>query len=99
MNQSQEDSDGRLQGDLDGYHSGKPAVLDHLVPIDERKEDAPALLLQGEHSLRSPFTVIWWCAAPSRSLDRVKAKIKCLPITIISKCKAQGENVTMNGCR
>ena len=55
MSRSQDDSEGNLHSGLDGYQSGKPAVLDHLVSIDERKEDAPALLLQGEQSLRSPF--------------------------------------------
>ncbi|CAK0787781.1 hypothetical protein CVIRNUC_011003 [Coccomyxa viridis] len=48
MNRSLEDSGGRPQGGLDGYQTGKPAVLDHLVPIGERKEDAPALLYQDE---------------------------------------------------
>ena len=31
-----------------GYQRGKSAVLDHLVPIDERREDVNALSLQGE---------------------------------------------------
>ena len=30
------------------YKKGKPAVLDHLVPLTERREDVPAVLLQGE---------------------------------------------------
>ena len=33
---------------FEGYQKGTGAVLDHLVPINERVEDAPALLLQGE---------------------------------------------------
>lgn len=32
-----------------GYKKGKCAVLDHLVPLAERREDLPAVLLQGEH--------------------------------------------------
>ena len=35
-----------------GYKRGKSAVLDHLVPIAERKEDVPAVLFQGKHELR-----------------------------------------------
>ena len=31
-----------------GYKRGKSAVLDHLVPLTERREDVPAVLLQGE---------------------------------------------------
>ena len=32
----------------EGYQRGKSAVLDHLVPINERREDVNALSLQGE---------------------------------------------------
>ena len=37
--------------DTDGdYKRGKSAVLDHLVPLKERTEDVPAVLLQGERT-------------------------------------------------
>ena len=37
--------------DTDGdYKRGKSAVLDHLVPLKERTEDIPAVLLQGERT-------------------------------------------------
>ena len=42
--------DGRTgpNGSNAGYQRGKSAVLDHLVPINERSEDVNALSLQGE---------------------------------------------------
>ena len=41
-----------------GYKRGKSAVLDHLVPLAERKEDVPAVLLQGGHELRHMSSII-----------------------------------------
>ena len=75
MNRSLEDSGGRPQGGLDGYQTGKPAVLDHLVPIGERKEDAPALLYQGDRSSHHPLTVMQWRTTPSRLYPCVKGKV------------------------
>ena len=41
-----------------GYKRGKSAVLDHLVPLAERKEDVPAVLLQGRHQLEYIHSIV-----------------------------------------
>ena len=53
MNLSKGDGRTRPNGANAGYQRGKSAVLDHLVPINERSEDVNALSLQGEPNLLS----------------------------------------------